>query len=348
MGQILKSANDSTPLNKNGNMNVPAMLLPSFRTLYAIEQKLDKNFLIRSFGGLGDQVCAEPAIRYAINHFKDCRISVLSLTPELFQHLPIEDNFHELKGPQPELDKYFCFQSMYDPDHLNWEFFCHMIVHCVDFCSLNMWRCQMPIQERNIILVPNQQQEVIAQSVNPETDVVIHAGRNWQSKTFPKEFWDQVIARIIQKGKRPILIGHDVLDGKAGTVDVDNHGCIDLRNMLSVMQTVAILQKSRVLLTNDSSPLHLAASGHAWIGFISTVKHPDFITHYRENLDRVVEFGWRMKNFSSGGMWETLNLNPNNTHEVFFNQVDPNQLANWLPDPDQYAEWAVEKLSDGV
>lgn len=347
MGQILKATEDNTPLNKHGNMNIPAWLIPSFRTHYALENKIDKKFLIRSFGGLGDQVCAEPSIRYAIKNFKDCEISVESLTPELFGHLPLKDNFHEYQLTHEDRDKYFCFQSMYDTQHLSWEFLCHMIVNCVDFCSLNMWRCNLPIKERHIVLLPKEEQLNWAfLNIDPTRDVVIHPGRNWPSKTFPKWFWDDVINYIIKKGGRPVLIGADVLQGRGGTVDVNPQLCLDLRGKLSVMGTVAVLQRAKVLLTNDSAPLHLAASGDAWIGFCSTVKHPDFITHWRrtDHGSDSVEWSWRMKDFASGGLYESINLNPNHTREIFFDKVEQAQLESWLPNPAEYASWAIERL----
>lgn len=346
MGQILKAANDNLPLNIDGTMVVPCNLIPSFRMHHAIENKKDHNILIRSYGGLGDQVCAEPAIRYALNHFDKCDISVESLNPSLFQHLPLKGNFNEKDLSKEARSSYNCFQSMYEPDHLNWEFFRHIDMHCVDFPSVNMWRCQLPIQDRTIRLVPGAEQSYIATQIR-DNDVVIHPGLNWQSKTLPKDFWDKVLSRLIEGGARPVLIGATAQFGDQfrSTIGVDTHGVLDLRNSLQVMETVAVLQKAKVVLTNDSAPLHLAASGKAWIGFVSTVKHPDHITHWRSDMDGEVKFGWRMKNHSSGGMWETMNLNPNNMKEVYFNKVDDYLLRSWLPNPEEYADWALGCLN---
>ena len=98
--------------------------------------------------------------------------------------------------------------------------------------------------------------------------------------TFPKAFWDKVINRLCDRGLTPILIGADADDNRS-TVDVDASRCLDLRNKLSLTESVWFLQNATVLLTNDSSPLHMAASGDAWIGYIATCKHPDMITHWR-------------------------------------------------------------------
>lgn len=346
MGQILKAANDHQPLNIHGTIVMPCVAIPSCRTHHAIEHGIDKNFLIRAFGGIGDQVCAEPSVRYAINHFPDCEVSVESLNPDLFQHLKLKGNFNEKDLTPEQKDQYFCFQSMFGSDHLAWEFLCHMIVQCVDYPALNMWRCQLPTQERNVVLIPHEQQREVARAINPKTDVVIHPGRNWQSKTLPVEFWDKVIQYLVSHDSRPILIGgRSVFDDKGGTVDVDTTGCIDLRNLLAVMQTTAVCQTAKVVLTNDSAPLHLAASGEAWIGFISTVKHPDYITHWRKAPWDEVIYGWRMKNHSKGGMWETMNLNPNHTSPIFFDKCDEELIRKWLPDPIEYAQWALEKLN---
>lgn len=348
MGQIVKAVNDTQPFNIHATMVMPAIAIPSARTIHALENQIHENFLIRSFCGLGDQVCAEPSIRYALNHFKNCDITVESLNPTLYQHLPLAGNFHTTEMTEHQRSQYFQFQTLYDSEHLAWEFLCHISINCVDYPALNMWRSQLPVAERNVILQPNINQLTFAEQINPVTDVVIHAGRNWQSKTIPADFWDQVIQELLAWKLRPVLIGDkSVFDDKGGTVQVNTDDCLDLRNQMSVMETTAVLQKVRCLLTNDSAPLHLAASGRAWIGYISTVKHPDHITHWRKNLNDQNEWGWRMRNHSRGGMWETMNLNPNNTEKLMFGQVEEDLLRSWLPNPVEYAGWVLNAMSGG-
>lgn len=342
MGIIQKPSDQ--PLDRNGAISLPGMLIPSFRTLLAVDTKVDKNILIYTWGGLGDQVCAEPSIRYAFDTFKGCEISLASQFPELFSHLPFKWIF-DTKKPQPKLnpEDYLVFRSIEETGHLNWEFLNHTIIQCVDYCSLNMFRCQLPLKYRQIKLVPKKEDILKADQIDPKTDIIIHAGRHWESKTFPVEWWNKVLSTIINERLRPVLIGADIDENRRGTVDVNSDGCLDLRNKLSIMESVAVLQKAKVLLSNDSSPVHLAASGNAWIGYLATVKNPDFINHWRQDLDGKMQFSWRMEDLALGGVWQKVDTSPINCREEFIHKCPIDKLMTYLPDPKDFAMWGVSK-----
>lgn len=333
--QIVKP--DLNPLRENGNIMMPAMMIPGFRTSLAIERGVEKNILIHAWGGLGDQICAEPSIRFACNRFKDCKISVISEYPELFSHLPLANLFDLKKGVPENPEDYFLFYTVYPHGHLQWEFMLHLHIHCVDYSALCMWRGMLPNDEKNIVLKPSPKDFERISNIDFERCVVVHAGKHWQSKTFPKWWWDEVIEEIISEGYTPILIGAKGADN-SGTVDVESDGCLDMRNMLSIMESVALLQKCKVLITNDSSPLHMAASGNCHIGFISTIKHPDFITHYRNG-----SYGWRMQSLGKKTVYDELNLCPNNREVTTVENVG-NKILDWLPETKHVARWAIETI----
>lgn len=210
-----------------------------------------------------------------------------------------------------------------------------MITNCVDFPSLCALRFQLPIADKNIILNPSTPTKIIETT---SRDVWVHAGKHWPSKTFPKDWWDAVLKHLINANARPILLGADSDDNR-GTVDVDTANCLDLRNQLSITETVYYLQKAKVLLTNDSSPLHMAASGNAWIGFIATCKHPDYIKHWRNG-----QWSWRMENLGLGGIWDVLDYCPNKENLITVDSVEESMLRSWLPEPETFAKWALDKL----
>lgn len=320
---------------------VPNPLLPSFRTAYAVQTGVEKRLLIKTWGGLGDQICAEPTIRFALKTFKDCEVSLASERPELFRHLSFKDVF-DLREVQPHWGRYLTFDTIRPPGDLVWEFMSHMLVNCVDYPALCAFRCQLPVKDREVRLEPTDADVQFAADRLPgdllSNAVAIHAGRHWQSKTFPKEWWDEVITELIRNDATPVLIGANTDDNRS-TVDVETVGCIDLRNKLSVMQSVALLQRVQVLLTNDSAPLHMAATGRAFIGFIATCKHPDYIMHWRNG-----EWGWRMENLGLGGIWEVLDYCPNKENNVEAENVGDELLRSWLPNPKDFARWAVQKL----
>ena len=336
---------NQAPLNPKETISMNAMAIPSFRRLLAEQRRNSHKILIHPCGGLGDEICAEPAIRWAIKEFKDkCDIYLLTRHKELYQHLEFKKVFDENKHT-PDLDNFYVFQSYADSSHLKFEFVNHMNTQCVDYASLIMFALQIPDPRDKCILLKPSASDYQRVSIRPLNDVVIHAGKTWQSRTIPPDFWADVILGLKKEGITPILIGSESSDGK-GYLDISAEGCLDYRGKLSVMETVALLHDSRVFLTNDSAPLHMAASSPwSWIGFIATAKHPDYISHWRKlpNLNRV-EWAWRMQNFSKGGMWETMNTCPNNKNDIMLDKVDPELLRSWLPEPSEMVSWAKEKL----
>jgi hypothetical protein len=327
-------------LNERSSVVLPGIMIPSFRTSMAIERGVERKILLRTWGGLGDQICAEPTLRFALKTFKNCEVTLASEHPELFEHLKFARVF-DLRSELPRQDKYFTFETIVSPDHLTWEFMSHMITNCVDFPSLCAFRCQLPTQDKIVqIPTPKPEKELIRDLLGRDDLIVIHAGRHWQSKTFPKDWWDSVLGHIQASGKTPVLIGANTDDNR-GTVDVETKGCVDLRNQLSIMESMAFLQRSKILLTNDSSPLHMAATGNAWIGFIATCKHPDYITHWRSG-----GWSWRMQNLGLGGIWDVLDYCPNKPAKVEVENVGDDLLRSWLPDPVDFANWGLEKLSE--
>ena len=146
------------------------------------------------------------------------------------------------------------------------------------------------------------------------------------SKTFSPEFWGATVDRIASLGFTPVIVGADRKD--TGTVQFQVHkSAIDLRNQTTLTETIWLMKNCRVLLTNDSAPLHMAASGDAFVGFIATIKHPDYTTHWRHG-----KFGWRMKNFSKGGVWDIIDHNPgaDNSNIKGVEWVEPSLLESWL------------------
>lgn len=309
--------------------------IPSYRTSVAVQNGVEKNLLLRTWGGLGDQICAEPTMRWAFNNFKGCDISLYSEKPELFKHLPFKKVYDASKKEKPIFKDYFQFNTVVGPESLTWEFFGHMNVNCVDFPSMCAFRLQLPNAEKEVWLKPTEKD--FEKTYAYQGGIVIHPGKHWPSKTFPKEWWDAVINGLVKRNETPIIIGADS-DKNRSTVDVNTDGCIDLRNGLSIMESIALLQRSHVLLTNDSSPLHMAASGEAHIGYVATCKHPDYITHWRKG-----EFGWRMTNHGKGGIWETVDYCPNKKDNVTLEDVEQKVLESWLPHPDEFARWAVSQ-----
>lgn len=314
-----------------GIFTTSAEVIPTCRVTNAIARGVEKNILFCVGGGIGDQICAEPTLRFAFENFRDCSINLFAYNRELFNHLPFHKSFDTLTFEQSK--NYFLVPTYPLENAFSDQFFTSNSTNAVDFISLHSIRMQLPCKFREIWIQPKSTWDM---ETDIKAPVFVHAGKSWPSKTFPKLWWDCLLEWILHTGMTPVLIGK--IDC---TVDVNTKGCLDLRDKLSLMDSIRVLQSADVMVTNDSSPLHMAATrnplyptvtGHAWINFIATAKHPDLVTHYRHG-----KWGYRMVNHSRGGLWQQ-NLCMNRSETLNIKEIDEATLVSWLPDPQQLAE----------
>lgn len=340
-------------LTHKDRIAIPAMIMPAFRTSVAIQNKTERNLLFRTWGGIGDQICAEPTLRYAMNAFPGCDVSIESDLAPLFSHLQPKRMYSSGTPDKPNYEKHFVFNTIVNSDDIVWQFFSHCLTNCVDFPSLCSLRMTLPIEQKEILLTPGEPKDnELTHLIEDSRYVFVHAGRHWPSKTFPKDWWDNVLKELINSGYTPVLIGADADDNR-GTVDVDSDFCIDLRNRTTLEELAWLLQRASILITNDSSPLHIAASrdprdettGQAWIGYVATCKHPDYITHWRRNDSGEMEFQWREENLGLGGIWDITSNCPNNAEEIKVDEIDEPTLRSWLPEPSAVVKWVEARLA---
>lgn len=331
----------SEQIPRDGRISVPVKHLPGFRTTIATQDGNLQRIMLRTWGGLGDQICAEPTIRHALLKFKDCEFFLASEHPELFKHLHDKFKFiYNIQEDDVNYDKYFVFDMIKPPNSTNmvWQFMSHLLTNCVDFPSLCAFRLQLPVSEKEIVLHGVHPQLGYDQMIHVMNGILIHPGAHWQIKRFPDWFWNRVINRIRFAGKVPVLIGGTLDDNRTTIQSIRTDGCLDLRDKMSISESIWCTQQAAVLLTNDSAPMHMAASGDAFVGFVATCKHPDMIMHWRHG-----QWAWREKNFGKGGVWDLIDYCPNKQNQLEVEEVAPEVLASWLPDPVKFAEWALEK-----
>lgn len=325
-------------LSPSGKMSIMPMNIPSFKNLYCAQNGILKNVLIYVVGGLGDAICAEPAIRFATETFSDFEFTIATRTPEIYRHLRVKE-FIDFKLCDFPMDRfeanYNCVRTLWSPDSIHSEFIPHFWMNVIDYHSISMWKCQLDRYRKNIVLTPTDLEISKAMSVCEHLDkrVVLHPGKTWPSRTIPAWWWDELIYELSRSGVTPIVIGDKPSEGLS-TVAITSDEIIDMRGRLSIMETVALCQMVDTVVTNDSSPIHMAASGEAKILFFATIKHPDFITHWRGPKN---EFGWRMYDIAENGLWQDFDVRPD-SGDFFFDRCTDERMKKMLPDPREVLE----------
>lgn len=235
-------------------------------------------------GGLGDQVCAEPLLRYIRNVlYPDAWIYATTAYPRLFQHLEPGITVSD-KPPDEKFDAIHTLDT--HPDHRtgHGQYIVYSHSHQVDYISLMTIKRTLPVEDKQIVLTCNvaDAEEVEAICPEPRCLVLVHAGKGWPSKTFPVVWWQAIVSRLHLEGYRIGLIGGTVNEEHAyQPVELPNGEGYDFRDKLSLGGLIYLLSRSPVLVTNDSGPLHLAGAFKNQIILIPSCKHPDYILPIR-------------------------------------------------------------------
>lgn len=241
-----------------------------------------RNILISVTAGMGDQLCSEPAIRYTQKLYPDANFYVVSHFPRLFSHLscPVMD-YEEWKGLNDTvLTLYTCPDDDQSEHNLS-----HVLFHPTDYATMSMIKRNIPNNDKRIKLKVTAEDvasvvELVKDKKDDKPVILIHAGKWWPSKTLPLDWWQEIVNKLSEK-LTVVLIGKTIDENQGYLpVEIPEDG-IDLRDLTSLGELFALISISNCLLTNDSSPLHIAGAFDNWIVTIPTCKHPDHILPFR-------------------------------------------------------------------
>lgn len=247
----------------------------------APDYKYRRKIFIWSLGGIGDVISAEPTIRYMKNKlYKEADIYLMSKDHQVYEH--IDGISRSEKYPDIDIDAVLEFNT----HQLPWEGFGKyapfQFTHCVDWVSLCCLGRQLSDEDKQIKLSFN------IEDVNKIMDiyedahdlVLVHPGTGWETKTFPVEYWQKIIDGLIEEGFKVGVIGKKVTD-EHSVLGVDASQCVDFRDKLSLKELFALISMAKILISNDSAPIHIAGAFDNYIILIPTCKHPDHVLPYR-------------------------------------------------------------------
>lgn len=315
-----------------GIFDVAASDIPAIRIVDAIGRGVNKDLLFIVGGGIGDRVCAEPTLRYALDTFRDCRISLMCSTPELFRHLDFVEVFTDVdKVPK---GKHLVLHT-YAQGNLANQYFNANLMHSVDYASISALRMQVPRNYKAVKMNPRRTASVHHLVNKDFSTYVVHPGESWPSRTFPAYWWDNLIDALCELPYACVA----VVGNKTVSIE-GNHRMQGLRGETNLDELAWLCQSADAIISNDSAPIHLAAPGRAKIAFVATCRRPDLIAHWRRTDTGRVEFGWRTMDFSKKPMWELFDSCPNNLNEQRIDEVpEGRSIEEFLPEPREIVEW---------
>ncbi len=232
-----------------------------------------RRLYIETDGALGDVVSTEPVVRYIRRELEpDADITIKTFWPEVFAHLKA-DPYTTILGPKDTApDKgHKIIKLMPKAPIANFN-----LMHPLDFAALAAFRGHLPDAHRKIELSVTEKSPVDTSEM-----LLVHPGKSWQSKTFPLAWWQAIIDGL-KMDVEVAIIGRSYEDDDGrGTVDVDATDCVDLRNKTTLPQLIAAISQAGALVSNDSSPVHIAGAFRTPVVMITSAKHPDFIWPHR-------------------------------------------------------------------
>lgn len=345
------------------------------------EERLVKTRIhIKCSGGLGDNVCQEPCIRYLSQEVykdrKDIEILVtigkdrapilrslnsydnikLGFSEETTKGHPLDDiEFREKGKPYCEI---VAHPRLFDrtvgqvPPYFQ--------THNNDWHAYAILGKMLPPEWKRYKLATTTEDYSELEGLKPGKDengkyIAVHPGTGWPSKTFPVKWWEEVIERLIESGRTPVLFGKD-----CGQVDEWNHGtlklkyptgAIDLRNKLTVGGMMALIERCPALLTNDSAPVHIAGAFDNWIFFASTVKPDELVLPYRHGASsegqpddwRPIRY-WKVEVLKASGPrpWEDGKACDPTRMTQYPYWLTPKPVENYLPTPEEAVKTITE------
>lgn len=329
--------------------------------------KFKRGIYIRVGGGLGDQIDAEPVVRKIVNeYYKDCDILIACDWPRVFDHLETAKvcKVDDIEKTISQDQAYYKMETLPIPESVFGAMVSHPLVHSTDYSSLSCLRRILDPLDKGIKLrtsiqdVNNLSEKIGIDGVKELTDMVaIHCGRGWISKTFPLEWWQEVVNQVSEI-KRVCLIGKDIGDDQ-GLVNVEcPKSGLDLRNKTSIGELFLTISATPILISNDSSPIHIAGAFDNWIIAIPTCKHPHHILPWRNGTQEYKTKALYKKllvdhicNLPTEIYGQTIDWIPNNkklplgTEIDYKNQLKGGNILDYLPEPVDVANSVKEILN---
>jgi ADP-heptose:LPS heptosyltransferase len=292
----------------------------------------NKNVVIFIEGGLGDQVDSEPVVRKLKVLYPNSKVILITQHSEVFDHLGL-DIYKPGQFIVP--DDAFIINTLKPINHVSKNYMVHKLCHGVDYASLQCLKGTLTAKEKEITLSFEPKHLAHVEKLCGDTSklVVLHPGLGWASKTFPDDVWDSWIDFLLANGYKVALIGKRVNEAQGALkLKPRTHpNFVDLIDKLSLKETFALLSKAPILISNDSSPIHIAGAFDNYIGVIATCKHPELILPYRGGFGNV----WhKAKSLEKARMYDEYNHLPSKELSLIYYLPDGiTSIRPYLPSP---------------
>jgi ADP-heptose:LPS heptosyltransferase len=251
--------------------------------------------VLNNMSGLGDIVCSLPVMAYAFNHLKNTfphpQYKIYTRHEDLFCNLFPEN-----------LDAIFPYDfypssAAYDAASCGWKggvaflkYPTTLAIHTVDYLFLTLLDIgSLPINFKNYPQVSPEKLPPVSDFKLPKNYAVISVGNIYPTKNISDLDLLEVSIFLKGIGITPVYLGKnykpaDHLECSVKTeLDLSSLG-INLIDQTTIMETLAVINKSRVVISPDGGLMHLAGLTNRPIVAWFTIADPQHKLPIRNNL----------------------------------------------------------------
>ncbi len=186
------------------------------------EYKYKRKIVIVVSGGMGDQICAEPTLRYFKKIYGDtAEVIITTHHPRLFKHIGYEVCEHKMFSPKDHRP-FYEIHTFPDPTTVTYSVISNLMCHTVDYCSIASLQRVLPLSDKIIRLdvqdKDNEELDEVLDGFDLTKAVLMHPGRHWESKHQPLHSKIKVVGGWKTMGE--MKIGDEVCTPNGGTAKV--------------------------------------------------------------------------------------------------------------------------------
>ena len=240
----------------------------------------EKCFVVGS-ESLGDTLCSTPTLKKISNSYGE-KFCVATHVPEIFSNNPYVKKVVDIKSFNK--NKYDIFETYYnvgkqDSKGIEKK---HSAIDIRQFHAIDLGFNLLP-EEMECEFYPAPYEDLKL----PSNYVCVHPVQTWESRTWPREKWEQLIERLTKQGIYVVLLGHDshergFWDIEKPVFDIKQKGVINLLNKTNISQAWHVITNASKFITMDSGLLHVAGTTDTHIIQLGSSIHYKFRAPYRK------------------------------------------------------------------
>ncbi len=157
-----------------------------------------------------------------------------------------------------------------------------------EFGKISNWKQKIPIKRIN----PSLNKKIRSLIKSEQRIICVAPFSEWFTKKYPEDYVVKLIQMIINSDSNVVLIGgkKDEEDAKKVSESFEaNNRFLDLTGRLSIHESIELIDKCNLLISNDSSPTHMAMFTDSPVLTIYGSTIPEFGFYPFRSIDSIVQ-----------------------------------------------------------